>query len=127
MTLTQVRRRPLQALAFLGTQFWSAKRLAILIGFGLTALGTLGPQFYVSSIEDSSAESDQFAKSLTARIDTLRAAQSQYLLFEQMGVLVYALNASGLAACRLVAARHVEQPLSTRPARPLDLDAPDDR
>jgi hypothetical protein len=38
------------------------------------------------------------AKSLTARIETLRSAQSQYLLFEQMGVLVYALNASGLAA-----------------------------
>jgi hypothetical protein len=37
-------------------------------------------------------------KSLTARVDTLRAAQSQYLLFEQMGVLVYALNTSGLAA-----------------------------
>jgi hypothetical protein len=36
-------------------------------------------------------------KSLTARVDTLRAAQSQYLLFEQMGVLVYALNTSGLA------------------------------
>ena len=84
--------------AFLSLSFWSAKRLAILIGFALTALGTLGPQFYVSSVEDQSGEADQFAKSLTARIDTLRAAQSQYLLFEQMGVLVYALNASGLAA-----------------------------
>jgi hypothetical protein len=52
----------------------------------------------VSSVEERSGEADQFAKSLTARIDTLRAAQSQYLLFEQMGVLVYALNASGLAA-----------------------------
>jgi hypothetical protein len=88
----------LQAPAFLRISFWSAKRLAILIGFALTALGTLGPQFYVSSIEDRSGETDQFVKSLTARIDTLRGAQSQYLLFEQMGVLVYALNASGLAA-----------------------------
>ena len=52
----------------------------------------------MSSVEDRSAEAGQFAKSLTARIDTLRAAPSQYLLFEQMGVLVYALNASGLAA-----------------------------
>jgi hypothetical protein len=88
----------LQAPAFLRLSFWSAKRFAILIGFALTALGTLGPQFYVSAVEDSSAETDQFAKSLTARIDTLRSAQSQYLLFEQMGVLVYALKASGLAA-----------------------------
>ncbi len=52
----------------------------------------------MSSVGDRSAEAGQFAKSLTARIDTLRAAQSQHLLFEQMGVLVYALNASGLAA-----------------------------
>jgi hypothetical protein len=88
----------LQAPAFLKSSFWSAKRLAILIGFALTALGTLGPQFYVNSVEDLSGETDQFAKSLTARIETLRSAQSQYLLFEQMGVLVYALNASGLAA-----------------------------
>jgi hypothetical protein len=87
-----------QAPAFLTTSFWSAKRFAILIGFALTAIGTLGPQFYVSSVEDRSGETGQFAKSLTARIDTLRAAQAQYLLFEQMGVLVYALNASGLAA-----------------------------
>jgi hypothetical protein len=84
--------------AFLTLPFWSAKRLAILIGFALTALGSLGPQFYVGPVEDRGAETDQFAKSLTARIDNLRAAQSQYLLFEQMGVLVYALNASGLAA-----------------------------
>ena len=88
----------MQAPAFLKSSFWSAKRLAILIGFALTALGTLGPQFYVNSVEDLSGETDQFAKLLTARIETLRSAQSQYLLFEQMGVLVYALNASGLAA-----------------------------
>jgi hypothetical protein len=98
MSEADLRRRRVQAPAFLRVSFWSAKRLAILIGFALTALGSLGPQFYVSSVEDRSGEADQFAKSLTARIDTLRAAQSQYLLFEQMGVLVYALNASGLAA-----------------------------
>lgn len=98
MTEADLRRRRAQAPAFLKVSFWSAKRLAILSGFALTALGSLGPQFCVSSIEDRSGEADQFAKSLSARIDTLRAAQSQYLLFEQMGVLVYALNASGLAA-----------------------------
>jgi hypothetical protein len=98
MIAVQWWRRPVRAPTFLRIPFWSAKRLAILIGFALTALGSLGPQFYVSSVEDRSGETDQFAKALTARIDTLRAAQSQYLLFEQMGVLVYALNASGLAA-----------------------------
>ncbi|MBV8796236.1 MAG: hypothetical protein JO136_15000, partial [Hyphomicrobiales bacterium] len=79
MTTADGRRGRLHAPAFLRVSFWSAKRLAILIGFALTALGSLGPQFYVSSIEDRSGEADQFAKSLTARIDTLRAAQSQYL------------------------------------------------
>ncbi len=98
MTEADLRRRRAQAPAFLKVSFWSAKQLAILSGFARAALGSLGPQFCVSSIEDRSGEADQFAKSLSARIDTLRAAQSQYLLFEQMGVLVYALNASGLAA-----------------------------
>jgi hypothetical protein len=98
MTAAQLPRAPMPMPAFLRPSFWSAKRLAILIGFALTALGTLGPQFYVSSVEDRSSETDQFAKTLTSRIETLREAQSQYLLFEQMGVLVYALNASGLAA-----------------------------
>jgi len=83
--------------AFLSRSWWSTKRLAILIGFTLTALGSLGPHFYVGPIEDRSAGVDQLAKTLTARIDNLRNAQSQYLLFEQMGVLVYALNATGVA------------------------------
>jgi hypothetical protein len=84
--------------AFLRSDFWSAKRIAILIGFTLAALSTLGPQFYVGPIEDLGGDADQSAKVLTSRIETLRAAQSQYLLFEQMGVLVYALNATGMAA-----------------------------
>jgi hypothetical protein len=88
----------LQAPAFLRLSFWSAKRFCDPDRFRADRLGTLGQQFYVSAVEDSSAETDQFAKSLAARIDTLRSAQSQFLLFEQMGVLVYALNASGLAA-----------------------------
>ena len=83
---------------FLRPSFWSAKRLAILIGFVLTALGTLGPQVYVNPVEDRSGEADQAAKAVVARIDNLRGAQSQYLTFEQMGALIYALNASGLAA-----------------------------
>ncbi len=41
---------------------------------------------------------DQAAKTVSARIDNVRAAQSQYLLFQQMGVLVYALSATGVAA-----------------------------
>jgi hypothetical protein len=84
--------------AVLSWSWWSPKRLAILIGFTLTALGSLGPQFYVGPIEDRSADVDQLGKTLTARIDNLRSAQSQYLLFEQMGVLVYALNTTGVAA-----------------------------
>jgi hypothetical protein len=78
--------------------YWSAKRLAILIGFILTVLSSLGPQFYVGPVEDQSADADQRSKVVASRIDTLRNAQSQYLLFEQMGVLIYALNATGLGA-----------------------------
>ena len=76
----------------------SAKRLAILIGFILTVLSSLGPQFYVGPIEDQSADADQRSKIFAARADVLREAQSQYLLFEQMGVLIYALNATGVGA-----------------------------
>jgi hypothetical protein len=84
--------------SFLSPGWWSVKRLAILIGFLLTAIGALGPQFYVGPVEDRSADVDQAAKTLSARIDNLRAAQSQYLLFQQMGVLVYALDATGVAS-----------------------------
>jgi hypothetical protein len=56
MTAAQLRRGPMPMPAFLRPSFWSAKRLAILIGFALTALSTIGPQFYVSSVEDLSAE-----------------------------------------------------------------------
>src|ERR1700734_883790 len=89
-------------LAFLKPSFWSAKRLAILIGFALTALGTLGPQFYVSAVEDRSGETDQFIKSLTARIDTLRAAQSQYLLASRWA---YSSTLSTLPALRRARSR----------------------
>ncbi len=84
--------------AFLSPSWWSVKRLAILIGFLLTVIGALGPQFYVGPVEDRAADVDQAAKTVSARIDNLRAAQSQYLLFQQMGTLVYALSATGVAA-----------------------------
>lgn len=84
--------------AVFSLSWWSAKRLAILIGFLLTVIGALGPQFYVGPVEDRAADIDQGVKALTARIENLRNAQSQYLLFQQMGVLVYALDAAGVAA-----------------------------
>jgi hypothetical protein len=84
--------------ALFARSWWTTKRLAILIGFALTVLGALAPQFYVAPVEDRAADADQLAKTLTARIENLRGAQSQYLLFQQMGVLVYALNATGVAA-----------------------------
>ena len=83
---------------FLFPSWWSTRRLAILIGFTLTALGTLGPQFYVGPVEDRASDVDQFAKTLAARIDNLRNAQSQYLLFQQMGQLVFALDVAGVAS-----------------------------
>ena len=82
----------------LSPAWWSVKRLAILMGFLLTVIGALGPHFYVGPVEDQAQDIDQGAKTLAARIDNLRAAQSQYLLFQQMGVLVYALNATGVAS-----------------------------
>ena len=99
MNLTRVvRALPPQAPLVLTRSYWSAKRLAILIGFVLTVLGSLGPQFYVGPIDDQGADADQRSKGFAARIDILRNAQSQYLLFEQIGVLIYALNTAGLGA-----------------------------
>ncbi len=88
----------LSAPAILTPSWWSTKRLALLIGFLLTAAGALGPQFYVGPVEDHATDVDQFAKTLTARIDNLRNAQSQYLLFQQIGALVFALNTTGVAS-----------------------------
>ena len=41
--------------AALTRRYWSAKRVAILIGFILTILGSLGSQFYVDPIQGRSA------------------------------------------------------------------------
>jgi hypothetical protein len=76
----------------------SAKHAALLIGFGLTALGLLGPQVYVTPVEDQAAEVAVFAKTTAARLENLRGWQSQYLMFEQIGALVTALDVTGSAA-----------------------------
>lgn len=80
------------------SSWWSPKRAAILIGFALTAIGALGPQIYVSPIEQLAAEASINARTIAGRIENLRASQSQYLLFEQIGALVYALDTAGVAA-----------------------------
>ena len=79
-------------------RYWTAKRLAILIGFVLTILGSLGSHFYVDPMQDRSAWLDQQSKDTVAKIDTLKNAQAQYLLFQQQTSLVYALNSVGFAA-----------------------------
>jgi len=76
---------------------FDAKRAALLIGFVLSAVGLLGPQFYVTPVEDRATESAVVLKALSARIDDLRAWQSQYLMFEQIGALVLALDVTGAA------------------------------
>jgi hypothetical protein len=84
--------------AVLTLRYWSAKRLAILIGFVLTILGSLGSHFYVDPVQDRSAWLDEQSKDVAAKIDTLKSAQAQYLLFQQQTSLVFALNAVGFGA-----------------------------
>jgi hypothetical protein len=79
-------------------RYWTAKRLAILIGFVLTILGSLGSHFYVDAMQDRSAWFDQQSKDTVAKIDTLKNAQAQYLLFQQQTSLVYALSSAGFGA-----------------------------
>jgi len=72
-------------------RYWTAKRLAILIGFVLTILGSLVP--ISTSIRCRSERMARPAiKRPVAKIDTLKNAQAQYLLFQQQTSLVYALN-----------------------------------
>ena len=84
--------------AFLERGYWSPKRAAIVIGFTMAAMSTLGPQFYVGPVEDLGSQADQVAKTMTSRIEKLRQAQSQHLMFEQMGALIYLLAATSPAA-----------------------------
>lgn len=78
--------------------YWSPKRSAILIGFILTVLGSLGSQFYVEPVAAAASAHDQLQKDLGAKIDAIRVAKSQYILFQQQGALIQALYAAGLAA-----------------------------
>lgn len=83
--------------AILKLSYWSAKRGAILIGFVLTIVGSAGSQFFLDPPQNLSSRLDQQAKDLSADIDTLKNAQAQYLMFQQQGALIYALNVSGLS------------------------------
>lgn len=83
---------------WLSPRYWSAKRLAVLIGFVLTILGSVGTRFYVQPVQDLSAAADQRSKTLSAGIDTLKDAQAQYQMFRQQGSLIFALTAAGLSA-----------------------------
>jgi len=83
---------------FLAKPYWTAQRLAILIGFVLTLLGSLGSEFYVSPVLSQSSQLDQVANQASADIETLKNAQAQYLMFQQQGALIFALNAGGAAS-----------------------------
>jgi hypothetical protein len=77
--------------------YWSAKRLALLVGFVLTIIGSVGAQVFVAPIESLSTNLDLTAKDLSAKIDTLKNAQAQYIMFQEQGALVFALSASGVS------------------------------
>src|SRR5262245_31973957 len=83
---------------FLTLTYWTAQRLAILMGFALTLIGTLGSELYVSPVLSQSSLLDQTAKQAAADIETLKSAQAQYLMFQQQGALIFALNAGGVAS-----------------------------
>jgi hypothetical protein len=82
--------------AILTISYWTPKRGAILIGFVLTVLGSAGSQFFLDPPQSLSLKLDQQAKDVTADIDTLKNAQAQYLMFQQQGAMIYALNAGGI-------------------------------
>jgi hypothetical protein len=85
----------LKAASMFTFQYWSAKRLALLIGFVLTISGSLGSQFYVGRLQRSAGVLDEQARDTAAKIDTLKNSQAQYLQFRQQTALVFALNAAG--------------------------------
>ena len=84
--------------AFLAGSYWSAQRIAILIGFVLTIIGSVGSELYVAPILSRASVLDQDSKQTTADIETLKNAQAQYLMFQQQGALIFALNAGGVAS-----------------------------
>jgi hypothetical protein len=79
-------------------RYWSAKRLALLIGFLLTIIGSLGTQLVVAPYENASSALELRAKDLSAKIDTVKNAQAQYILFQQQGALIFAMSAAGVSA-----------------------------
>ncbi len=84
--------------AFLARGYWTAKRLALLVGFLLTVIGSLGTQFLVSPYDNLSSILDLRAKDLSAKIDVLKSAQAQYILFQQQGALIFAISMAGISA-----------------------------
>jgi hypothetical protein len=84
--------------AVLTRRYWSAKRVAILIGFVLTILGSLGSHFYVDPIQSQSEGLDEQSKDAAAKIETLKNAQAQYILFQSQTSLIFALNVAGFGS-----------------------------
>jgi len=78
--------------------YWSAKRLALLVGFLLSIIGSVGTQLIVTPYENASNALELRAKDLSAKIDTVKNAQAQYILFQQQGALIFAMSAAGLAS-----------------------------
>ncbi|MEW6633091.1 MAG: hypothetical protein AB1440_19655 [Pseudomonadota bacterium] len=78
--------------------YWSAKRLALLVGFLLSIVGSVGTQLVVTPYENASSALELRAKDLSAKIDTVKNAQAQYILFQQQGALIFAMSAAGLAS-----------------------------
>jgi hypothetical protein len=79
-------------------RYWSAKRLALLFGFLLTIIGSVGTQLVVTPYENASSVLELRAKDLSAKIDTVKNAQAQYILFQQQGALIFAMSAAGISA-----------------------------
>lgn len=89
--------RPRKLPAILTRGYWSAKRTALLVGFVLTIVGTLGTPLIVEPVEAVSSGLELSAKDIAARMDTLKTAQLQFILFQQQGALIFAQSAAGLA------------------------------
>ena len=89
---------PMRLLPILTPGYWSAKRLALLVGFLLSIIGSVGTQLVVAPYENASNALELRAKDLSAKIDTVKNAQAQYILFQQQGALIFAMSAAGLAS-----------------------------
>ena len=74
--------------------YWTLKRLAILVGFLLTMLGSVGAYLYVQPAEQRSSGVDETIKSLAVKIELIKNASAQYFMFEQQGSLIFAISAA---------------------------------